>query len=114
MPIGPVTAERVTVLLQEVATTGIANFQVLVLTKTGKFAVSATVTASLQGPVGSDNFRSPVMDVATDENGIADFRFPIEEGGSFVFTVEFIFGNGALFDQDASKEFYVFTDIPSP
>ena len=35
-------------------------------------------------------------------------------GGSFVFTVEFIFGNGALFDQDASKEFYVFTDIPSP
>jgi hypothetical protein len=114
VPIGPVTAERVTVLLQEVATTGIANFRVLVLAKTGEFAVGATVTASLQGPVGSDNLRSPVLDVVTDDKGIADFRFPIEEAGSFVFTVEFIFGTGAVFDQEGSKEFYVFTDIPSP
>ncbi len=114
VPIGTVTVERVTVLLQEVATTGVANFQALVLTETGEFAEGLTASASLVGPVGSDNLTSQVLEVQTDAGGIAEFRYRIEEGGTYVFTVEFVFGVGAVFDLHGSKEPFVFTDIPSP
>lgn len=114
VPLGFVTVDRVTVLLQEVRTIGVVNFQALVLTKAGEFAEGATVSASLQGPVGSGALKSLVQEVITDDGGIADFRFEIEEGGSYVFTVEFVFGAGAIFDKEASKQSFVFTEIPPP
>ena len=113
-PLGPVTVERVTVLLQEVANTGIASFQALVLTKDREFAEGATASASLSGPVGSENLQSLLADVVTDANGIADFRFKIEEGGTYVFAVEFIVGSGAVFDSGASKQPFAITEIELP
>jgi hypothetical protein len=113
-PLGPVTVERVTVLLQEVATTGMASFQALVLTKDREFAEGATASASLSGPVGSENLQSLLLDVVTDANGIADFRFLIEESGIYVFTVEFIVGSGAVFDSGASNQPFAITEIELP
>lgn len=113
-PLGTVTVERVTVLLQEVATTGIASFQALVLTEDREFVTGVTVSASLSGPVGSENLQSLLADVVTDDNGIADFRFEIEEGGIYVFTVEFIVGSGAFFDSGASKQPFAITEIELP
>jgi hypothetical protein len=113
-PLGTVTVERVTVLLQEVATSGIASFQALVLTEDREVVTGVTASASLSGPVGSENLQSLLLDVVTDDNGIADFRFLIEEGGIYVFTVEFIVGSGAAFDSGASKQPFAITEIELP
>ena len=114
VPLGPVRVERVSVFLQEVQTIGVASFQALVLTASSERAEGATVSASLQGPVGSENLQSIVLEVETDRNGIADFRFQIREGGTYLFTVEFVFGGGAEFDREASKQTFAFAEIELP
>ena len=111
-PPGPVRAERITVFLDEAASGLEASFRTLVLTEAGEPAAGVTVQASLQGPVGSDALRSAVAAVVVDRDGIADFVFPIEHGGTYLFLVELAFGLGATLDRGASRQLHAELEVP--